>query len=74
MKTIPLIYQGPLPIVQIEISQGIILEAARHGAPVLVSETLAAELLARGDFIEATQSRADPHQSDPAHPSDSPQH
>ena len=53
MKTVPLIYTGPLPEVEIPIAG----QAKRHGKPVLVTEDVAKELLARGDFIEAKQQR-----------------
>ena len=52
MKSIALIYRGPLPEVHVH---GI--TAARAGKPITVSEPVATELLARGDFIEAAQTR-----------------
>ena len=57
MKTVPILYIGPMPAVQIEIAQGRTLEAKRGGAAVVVSEAIADELLARGDFINADQHR-----------------
>lgn len=51
MKTIPIIYAGSLPEIQIEIGQGMHVEATRQGKPVLVPEPIAQELLKRGDFI-----------------------
>lgn len=57
MKTIPIIYTGTLAEVEIEIRHGQTLTAKRGGKPVLVAETLAAELLARGDFIAGDQHR-----------------
>lgn len=53
MKTIPVIYTGSLPEVEIP-NAGL---ARRNGKPVLVAEAVAKELLDRGDFIEGKQTR-----------------
>ena len=58
MKTIAVIYQGPLPEVHIEVGPGRHVEAVRGGKPVLLPENIATELLERGkDFIPAEQKR-----------------
>jgi len=58
MKTIAVIYQGPLREVHIEVGPGRHIEAVRGGKPVLLPENIAKDLLERGkEFIPAEQQR-----------------
>lgn len=53
MKSIAIIYTGPMPEIEVPI-HGV---AKRNGQPILVTEDVAKDFLARGDWIEAKQAR-----------------
>lgn len=57
IKTVGIIYKGPLPEIQVEVAQGRHIEAKLDGKPIVVPEHIANELVARGDFIPAAQTR-----------------
>jgi len=59
MKSISVIYAGPLPQLEVEVARERYVTAIR-GKSVDLPEKIASELLQRGDFLPAEQQRTAP--------------